>query len=285
MGHRFLGKQAIISLITIGVMLVMIVPLRHSAVYAQRTKSSQSAGEQRKAEKGLKDNERFFYFINFSISNVSVEEERAICRKAILYDMFAKFLYMKFRFKDSYEYIRKAQELLISLYRMVLLREIEEGKKLLDSVSPGPILKGDYVSKHYCNLGYTNNEQARMYMVMADSYRTTLYSMRLYKYIQALKKAKQAKRYAVLAYVAYNNKDSKMHLDDKQKVENEPYIYSYMKTKLESVKDENEKNYLLKVLSDSYYRLTNNYSYYDDVWSNGSLQELPEYADYQKEEE
>jgi len=168
---------------------------------------------------------------------------------------------------------------------MVLLREIEEGKKLLDTVSPGPILKDDYLSKHYCNLGYTNNEQARMYMVMADSYRTTLYSMRLYKYIQALKKAKQAKRYAVLAYVAYNNKDSKMHLDDKQKVENEPYIYSYMKTKLESVKDENEKNYLLKVLSDSYYRLTNNYSYYDDVWSNGSLQELPEYADYQKEEE
>jgi len=285
MGHIFSGKQAIISIIIIGIMVLMIVPLQHTTAYAQRTKSSQSAGEQRKAEKGLKDNERFFYFINFSVSNVLVEEERAICRKAILYDMFAKFLYMKFRFKDSYEYIRKAQELLISLYRLVLYREIEEGKKLLDTVSPGPILKDDYVSKHYCNLGYTNNEQARMYMVMGDSYRTTLYSMRLYKYIQALKKAKQAKRYALLAYVAYNNKDSKMHLDDKQKVENEPYIYSYMKTKLESVKEENQKNYLLKVLSDSYYRLINNYSYYDDVWSNGSLQELPEYADYQKEEE
>jgi hypothetical protein len=285
MGHIFSGKQAIISIIIIGIIVLMIVPLQHTTVYAQRTKSSQSAGEQRKAEKGLKDNERFFYFINFSVSNVLVEEERAICRKAILYDMFAKFLYMKFRFKDSYEYIRKAQELLISLYRLVLYREIEEGKKLLDSVSPWPILKDDYVSKHYCNLGYTNNEQARMYMVMGDSYRTTLYSMRLYKYIQALKKAKQAKRYAVLAYVAYNNKDSKMHLDDKQKVENEPYIYSYLKTKLESVKEENEKNYMLKVLSDSYYKLINNYSYYDDVWSNGSLQELPEYADYQKEEE
>lgn len=285
MRYRFSGKQAIILVITIGVIVVMIVLLQHTFVYAQRTKSSQSAGEQRKAEKGLKDNERFFYFINFSVSNVSVEEERAICRKAILYDMFSKFLYMKFRFKDSYEYIRKAQELLISLYRMVLYREIEEGKKLLDTVSPGPILKDDYLSKHYCNLGYTNNEQARMYMVMADSYRKTLYSMRLYKYIQALKKAKQAKRYAILAYVAYNNKDSKMNLDHKQKVENEPNIYSYMKTKLESVTDENEKNYLLKVLSDSYYRLINNYSYYDDVWSNGSLQELPEYADYQKEEE
>lgn len=285
MRYRFSGKQAIILVITIGVIVVMIVLLQHTFVYAQRTKSSQSAGEQRKAEKGLKDNERFFYFINFSVSNVSVEEERAICRKAILYDMFSKFLYMKFRFKDSYEYIRKAQELLISLYRMVLYREIEEGKKLLDTVSPGPILKDDYLSKHYCNLGYTNNEQARMYMVMADSYRKTLYSMRLYKYIQALKKAKQAKRYAILAYVAYNNKDSKMNLDNKQKVENEPNIYSYMKTKLESVTDENEKNYLLKVLSDSYYRLINNYSYYDDVWSNGSLQELPEYADYQKEEE
>ncbi|MGB4269095.1 MAG: hypothetical protein WBK20_07935 [Spirochaetota bacterium] len=276
--------RAIISMIIMSLVVVMFLSFQN-ALIAQRTKSSQSAGEQRKAEKGLKDNERFFYFINFSVSNVSVEEERVLCRKAILYDMFAKFLYMKFRFKDSYENIRKTQELLISLYRMVLHREIDEGKKLLDIVSPGPILKGDYISKHYCNLGYTNNEQARMYMVMADSYRTTLYSMRLYKYIQALKKAKQAKRYALLAYVAFHLKGSNSSLENKQNAGNEPYIYSYMKTKIESVQDENEKNYMLKVLADSYYRLINNYSFYDDVWSNGSLQELPEYSDYQKEEE
>lgn len=284
MGHRFLRIRAIFSMILISAVVVMLLSSQNTLI-AQRTKSSQSAGEQRKAEKGLKDNERFFYFINFSVSNVSVEEERVICRKAILYDMFAKFLYMKFKFKDSYENIRKTQELLISLYRMVLHREIDEGKKLLDTVSPGPILKDDYVSKHYCNLGYTNNEQARMYMVMADSYRTTLYSMRLYKYIQALKKAKQAKRYALLAYIAFNHKESHSRIENKQNVGNEPYIYSYMKTKIESIKDENEKNYLLKVLADSYYRLINNYSFYDDVWSNGSLQELPEYADYQKEED
>ncbi len=284
MGDKFSGMRAIISIMIMSVVMVMFLSFQNTLI-AQRTKSSQSAGEQRKAEKGLKDNERFFYYINFSVSNVSVEEERAICRKAILYDMFAKFLYMKFKFKNSYENIRKTQELLILLYRMVLHREIDEGKKLLDTVSPGPILKNDYISKHYCNLGYTNNEQARMYMIMADSYRTTLYSMRLYKYIQALKKAKQAKRYALLAYVAFNHKGSNGRLENKPNVGNEPYIYSYMKTKIESVNDENEKNYMLKVLADSYYRLINNYSFYDDVWSNGSLQELPEYADYQKEEE
>jgi len=38
-------------------------------------------------------------------------------------------------------------------------------------------------------------------------------------------------------------------------------------------------------LGDSYYQLYNDYSYYDDVWSNGSLHELPEYAEYEKEEE
>lgn len=285
MKNRFSSMKNRITTIPVVVLMVMFFSIQDAAIFAQRTKSSQSAGEQRKAEKGLKDNERFFYFINFSVSNVAVEEERAICRKAILYDMFAKFLYMKFRFKDSYENIRKTQELLISLYRMVLNREIEEGKKLLDAVSPGPIMKNEYLSKHYCNLGYRNNEQARMYMVMADSYRTTLYSMRLYKYIQALKKAKQAKRYAVLAYVSFHNKDAETKIDEKSKIENEPYIYSYMKTKLEKVQDQNEKNYLLKVLADSYYRLIDNYSFYDDVWSNGSLRELPEYAEYEKEEE
>lgn len=266
--------------------IAMLLPLPHNTtVFSQRTKSSQSAGEQRKAEKGLKDNERFFYFINFSVSNAAIEDERALCRKAILYDMFAKFLYMKFRFKDSYEQIRRAQELLISLYKMVLTREIEEGKKLLDTVSPGPIMKNDYISKHYCNLGYSNNEQARMYTTMADSYRTTLYSMRLYKYIQALKKAKQAKRYAILAYIAYTDKDKKNSPINQEKGTNEPYIYSYMKTRLESIENADEKNYLLKVLADSYYRLIGDYSYYDDVWSNGSLQELPEYAEYVKQEE
>jgi len=267
------------------VFLILLVTVYTEGIYGQRTKSSQSAGEQRKAEKGLKDNERFFYYINFSVSNVNVEQERTLCRKAILYDMFAKFLYMKFRFKDSYINIRKSQELLISLYKMVLDREIEEGKKFLDAVSPGPIMKNDYLSKHYCNLGYRNNEQARIYTVMADSYRTSLYSMRLYKYIQALKKAKQAKRYAVLAYVTFNDEKLGKTIVEKEKIENEPYIYSYIKTKLQNINDEKEKNYLLKVLDDSYYRLIDNYSYYDNVWSNSSLKELPEYAEYEKEEE
>ena len=259
--------------------------LYHDDGFAQRTKSSQQAGEQRKAEKGLKDNERFFYYINFSVSNSVVEQERLVCRKAILYDMFARFLYMKFRFNGAYKQIRKSQELLIELYSMVLSREIEEGKKLLDSVSPGPIMKNDYVSKHYCNLGYSNNEQAKIYMVMADNYRTSLYSMRLYKYIQALKKAKQAKRYAIITYVTFRDKEFKKNISIKNKVNDEPYIYSYLKIKLEAIQDENEKKYLLNILGDSYYQLNNDYSYYDDVWSNGSLHELPEYAEYEKEEE
>ena len=275
---RTTGVCVIVCLAIVGLMYT-------STLFAQRTKSSQSAGEQRKAEKGLKDNERFFYFINFSVSNVAVEGERSICRKAILYDMFAKFLYMKFRFRDSYIQIRTCQELLITLYKMVLEREIEEGKKLLDTTSPGPIMKNDYLSKHYINLGYRNNEEARKYTIMADSYRTSLYSMRLYKYIQALKKAKQAKRYAVLAYVAYNDPASKKKLWQDQKGGNEIQVYAYMKTRLEAMDNQNEREYLLKVLADSYYKLIGDYSFYDDIWSNGSLRELPEYLEYEKEEE
>ena len=46
--------------------------------YAQRTKSSQNAGEQRKAEKGLKDNKYFLYFIDPSVTNFGGDEEKKI---------------------------------------------------------------------------------------------------------------------------------------------------------------------------------------------------------------
>lgn len=264
---------------------VVLLPLSYCDLYAQRTKSSQAAGEQQKAEKGLKDNEQFMYFINFSVSNGAVEQERALFKQAILHDKFARFLYMQFRFKNSFQQIRKAQELLISLYSLVLIRHIGEGKKLLDTVSPGPILTNHHRSKHYCGLGYRNNEQARKYMIMADNYRQTLFSLRLYKYVQALKLAKLAKRYALIAYIAFTYNDTEKVFSKREHIDNAPFMFSYIKTKLELEEDVDRRNNLLMVLEDSYFRLVGDVSFYDVVWSSSSLRELPDYLEYEKEEE
>ncbi len=178
---------------------------------AQRTKSSLSAGEQRNAEKGLKDNRYFFYFINPTISNLGTEEEKKMFKEAIQRDIIAQQLYMKFMFHESWGEIRRAQKILIDLYQKAIKKDVKITRELLNSFAPSIIRSKDHRARHYLKLGYRDASSARIDMVMADNYRETLYSMRLYKYVRAIKKAKHGKRYAFLAII-----EAKTRLENKQ---------------------------------------------------------------------
>ena len=175
---------------------VMIILLSLCAGNAQRTKSSLSAGEQRYAEKGLKDNRFFFYFINSSISNLGTDEEKRLYKEAIQRDMIAQLLYMKFLFHHSFIEIKRSQKILIDLYRMTLKRDIELTRQLLGDFARSSINTKNHKSQHYLKLGFRDLTVAKMYLKMADHYKETLYSMRLHKYVRAIKKAKHGKRYA-----------------------------------------------------------------------------------------
>jgi hypothetical protein len=166
---------------------------------AQRTKSSLSAGEQRNAEKGLKDNRYFFFFINSSVTNHGTDEDKKIFTEAIRRDMIAQLLYMKFMFSDSFHEIRRSQELLMTLYRTTLNRNIGETKKMLHTFAPGVIKTGSARARLYLRLGYREMSAGKIHMGMADNYRENLYSMRLYEYTASIKKVQQGKRYAFLS--------------------------------------------------------------------------------------
>ncbi len=166
------------------------------ALHAQRTRSSLSAGEQRSAEKGLKDNRYFFYFIDSSISNGGTDEEKKIFREAVQRDIIAQLLYMKFLFSDSFQEIRKSQELLISLYRTSLKRDINDTTMILNRFAQNVIKSDTASARNYLRLGYREMSSGRIRLGMADNYRESLYSMRLYEYVAAIKKVHQGKRFA-----------------------------------------------------------------------------------------
>lgn len=242
-------------------------------LWAQRTKSSLSAGEQRKAEKGLKDNKYFFYFIDSTVSNFGTEQERDIFKKAIQHDILAQFLYMKFRFGESYREIRKSQELLIQLYRSVLKRDLEDTMSLLNGFA-GLIAGSDAVKpRHYLHLGYRDKKVAETQMIMADHYRDTLFSMRLYKYVRAIKKAKHGKRYAFIAYI-YGSATIREQLEMK------PLTFDQVVAHINRLAPEEKKERFLTIHYDNYYRLRDEQSFYDRIWDNPQLQELPEYKEY-----
>lgn len=240
---------------------------------AQRTKSSLRAARQIHAEKGLKDNRYFFYFINNSITNFGTDEERQLFKEAIQRDMIAQQLFMKFLFGDSFSEVLKAQKILIDLYRATIARDVAEGKKMLNGFAPAVVKSKDNRARHYLHLGYRDIEMARLDMGMADNFRESLYSMRLYHYVKAIKEAKHGKRYAL-----YANIEAAIHQGEK------PALgimdFDRLKELITRTSPADLKEYHLLVHTDNYYKSKDTLSYFDRIWEQPNLDEIKEYKEY-----
>ena len=265
-----------------------------AAVLAQRTKSSLSAGEQRYAEKGLKDNRYFFYFINSSISNFGTEEEKTLFREAIRRDMIAQILYLKFLFHESFVEIKRSQKILIDLYRKVLIKDIAMSKELLNRFAPAVVEVKDGSALEYLHLGYRDMKVAEQYLLMADNFRRDLYSMRLYKYVHAIKTAKHGKKYAFLGALLARDMDNVFKRKRTERMAQFDLEQLVRKTKLairqlsfdalskrivEIPPPEQTAAYQTMHL-DSVYRSREPKSLYDAIWEEPRVSELPEYKRY-----
>lgn len=268
MSCNYSGRYRVI--LAVFLFVALLAPLE-----AQRTKSSQQAGEQRKAEKGLKDNARFISFLNSSISNTGTEEEKKKFREAVQRDMLSQILYMKFLFHDSFMEIRHAQELLIDSYRSVIDRESKSIRALLNEFAPEVIHSDDHLAREYLRLGYRDLEESKIKALMADSYRNSLYSMRLYEYIRAIKKLKHGRRYAFLALLEARR-------GVRESMKPLPTEYEQLRPLVASLSEEKKESYLL-LHEDSYYRIISRDDFRVVVWDNPSLDELPEYSHYLEE--
>lgn len=240
---------------------------------AQRTKSSLAAGSQRNAEKGLKDNRYFFYFINTSITNMGSDDEKKSFKEAIQRDIIAQNLYMKFLFTESFNEIRKAQKILIDLYQKTLSKDITMTKKLLNGFAPVVIKKNDYLARHYLRLGYRDAEDARIDMMMADNFQERLYSMRLYRYSKAIKKVKHGKRYALFSLL-----ETKFSRDKKKEFGRQNY--EELKKLISDASSDDQREYHLLVHTDNYYKSKDEISFYDRTWDKPDLHEIKEYEEY-----
>ncbi len=257
--------------------LFMMIAMIFTAfsLYAQRTKSSLSAGNQRNAEKGLRDNRYFFYFINASITNRGTDDEKKMFKEAIQRDIIAQSLYMKFLFRESFVEIRNAQAILINLYRMTLGKDIDETKMLLNKFAPMVIQRKSCLARHYIRLGYRDAADAKADMVMADNFQARLYSMRLYRYSKAIKKIKHGKRYALFSLI-----EAKAVPDRKRELG--LLGFNKLKELIAQTSGDDQKDFHLLIHTDNYYKSKDEKSFYDRIWEKPDLDEIKEYEEYLK---
>jgi len=254
-------------------LIILLIMAVTSPSNGQRTKSSLRAGEQVKAERGLRDNRYFFYFINSSITNFGSEEERELFTRAIRHDILGQLLYMRFQFSEAYREIRKSQKIMIDLYRITLNRDIGTTRKLLNEFAPKVIHAADRRARSYLWLGYRDMKNAGTNMVMGDNYYETLYSMRLYQYVKSIKLAKEGRRYAFLALLEVNT-------PQEQKVPFPNLKYEEIEKGIASIANEENREYYLKLHMDNFYRVKDGRTHYDRVWENPELSSMEEYKEY-----
>ena len=148
--------------------LLLIISMTAPA-FSQRTKSSLSAGQQRHAERGLKNSRYFFFFINTTVSNSGTEKEKGIYAEAARRDLLARILYLKFEFHHSFTEVKKSQLLLIELMQMLTEREMENAMSLLHEFAPAVLQTGDSAAKKYLSLGYRSSNESGKVRLIADN--------------------------------------------------------------------------------------------------------------------
>ena len=259
--------------IAVTALLILIVLCQN--VYPQRTKSSLSAGNQRRAEKSLKDSRYFFYFINTTISNSGTEDEKKIFTEAVRRDLLSRMLYMKFAFNPAMTEIIKTHQLLITLFSTIAQREIEDAKNLLNVNAPGILKSGCRSAKKYMSLGYRSVDWAGKVMVMSDNLPENNYSIKIFEYVKAIKNAKYGKRYAIIALI-----ESRIPPEKRGRINYNKY--KTLKELIEKYIPENREKYLF-IHSDNFYKIQSSESLYDKIISSPELNNIPEYKDYIKE--
>lgn len=278
--------------------IVFLIILHADNLYGQKTKSSQRAGEQVKAEKGLKDNRYFFYFINPSVTNNGTATEKKKFKEAIQRDIIAQLLYMRFHFQESYVEIRKSQKLLVDTYRALLIRDVNDSRALLNSFAHDVFRSGDTDARGYLKFGYRDLKVSLMYLGMGDNIRNSQYSMRLNKYVEAIKTAKHGLRYALLARLKsqeINNQDTlpgplyhslrDTIISFQKATENQDertIAFNDIRRKIMLLTPGNEQKKYLLIHYDSYYRTPEQQTFYEDIWADPRLDDIDDYKHYRE---
>ena len=242
--------------------------------YSQETKSSTHGGVIRRVEKGLKDQEYFFYFIDSTITNSGSDEEKDIFIEAIRRDLIARMLHLRFEFNPAMKEIIKIQELLITLYSKAAIREIENANNLFKEISQGILNGSDSSAKNYLALGYRSADSAKKMMMKADHLPEKNYSIRIYEYVKSIKSAKYGKRYAILAFI-----ESMVPPSKKVKLDNNKY--DIVQDLINQYIPENKERYSA-IHFDNFYKIDPSKSVYNVVSANPELEKIPEYKDYLK---
>ena len=158
-----------------------------------------SSHDQTSTERILKENKDFVEFINVSLTNFAGGKKEDF-KKIYEKHFNADIAYLQSDYKRAFERVYTSQGEMEGLYRnMVKEYYLEDSKSILDRLAPGIIRSKSARARLYLTLGYRDRTVSWVHYTVGDASNPKLYSYKLYKYVDAIKMARRAKRFAFLA--------------------------------------------------------------------------------------
>ncbi|MCU0843915.1 MAG: hypothetical protein MUC76_03200 [Spirochaetes bacterium] len=209
-------------LIPIVVWVLSLMPAVGALAYSDQTTT----------ERILNENKSFIDFMDVSITNFG-EERKDLFKEVYRNHFNAEVAFLQSDYKGAFKRLYESQGRHVGLFaEMVRDSYLEGSKDILDSIAPEIIRSKNSRAKLYLTLGYRDRAVGFNHYTIGTASNPKLHSYKIYKYIESVKMARRAKRYAFLAL--YESRTGEMkrkifnHLFEMERESGSPFYNRFL---------------------------------------------------------
>ena len=205
-----------------------------------------SFADQLTADSAIRDNKEFIEFMDVPISNFGQKYKDQF--KDIYEIHFnAEVAYLQSDYNRAFKNVYESQKKQVNLYSLLVKDYLDDTRQFLDSISPEVIKSKNKKARLYLNLAYRDREVARTHHTVADASNPKLCSNKIYKYIEAIKMVRRARRYGFLAIFESQNDETKKkiynHLFEIEREKGNVFYVRFISKTEQQIIDEMQKEY------------------------------------------
>ncbi len=202
--------------------------------------------DQLTADRAIQENKEFIEFMDVPLSNFG-EKYKETFKDIYQIHFNAEVAYLQSDYNRAFRNVYESQKKQADLYSQLVREYLEETKKFLDSISPEVIKSKNKKARLYLNLAYRDREVARTHHTVADASNPKLCSNKIYKYIEAIKVLRRARRYGFLAMFESQTEETKKkiynHLFEIEREKGNLFYVRFISKTEQEIIDEMQKEY------------------------------------------
>ncbi len=207
----------------------------------------QSFTDQTNTEKMIKENKHFIEFINITVTNFGDDKKEQFAN-AYGKHFNGEVAYLQSDYVRAYKRIYSSQGVMVKLYQDMLKNKyLEDSKDILDKLAPNIIRSKNTKAKHYLTLGYRDRTLGWNQYTEGDATNPKQFHLKLFKFEEAIKMARRAKRYGFLALHESQSLEVKRKIFNlllkKEKEGGNPFYNRFLDLKDDQMIDEINKNF------------------------------------------